>query len=126
MLSRDTKYLSHSLLYEMNTSVSAAGDGINEREIQTANFSFIWCPCSAFFFLGCGRSSRCDKQRASGHTHHQALRALAHKWLKILLAMQRNGTPYNEAVFLNSRRAYLLQTPEIRTPAKAFFAAGLT
>jgi transposase len=67
-----------------------------------------------------------DKQRASGHTHHQALRALAHKWLKILLAMQRNGTPYNEAVFLNSRRAYLLETPEIRTPAKAFFAAGLT
>ena len=66
------------------------------------------------------------KQRASGHTHHQALRALAHKWLKILLAMQRNGTPYNKAVFLNSQRAYLLKTPEIRTPAKAFFVAPLT
>ncbi len=67
-----------------------------------------------------------QKQRDSGHKHHQALRALAHKWLKILLAMQRNATPYNEAVFLNSRRAYLLKTPEIRTSAKAFFAAGLT
>jgi len=61
-----------------------------------------------------------DKQRASGHTHHQALRALAHKWLKILLAMQRHATPYNEAVFLDSRRAHLLETPEIRTPAKPF------
>jgi len=54
MLSRDTKYLSHSLLYEMNTSVSAAGDGINEREIQTANFG-----SSGLSVLGVLESVRC-------------------------------------------------------------------
>jgi len=52
-----------------------------------------------------------QKQRDSGHKHHAALRALAHKWLKILLAMQRTGTPYNEYVFVNSQREYLLKIP---------------
>jgi transposase len=51
-----------------------------------------------------------DKQRAAGHGHHAALRALAHKWLKIILAMRRTGTPYNEAVFINSQRRHLSQT----------------
>jgi transposase len=48
-----------------------------------------------------------DQQRAAGHGHHAALRALAHKWLKIILAMRRTGTPYNEAVFVNSQRRHL-------------------
>lgn len=47
-----------------------------------------------------------DQQRASGHSHHEALRALAHKWLKIILALRRTGTPYNEAVFVNSQRRH--------------------
>ena len=53
-------------------------------------------------------------QRASGHKHHAAVRALAHKWLKIILAMKRSGTPYNEAVFTEARRRYLLKTPLLR------------
>ena len=38
-----------------------------------------------------------SKQRQSGHRHHAALRALANKWVKIILAMQRTGTPYDDA-----------------------------
>jgi transposase len=49
------------------------------------------------------------RQRDRGRSHHQALRALAHKWVKILLALQRTGLPYNEAVFRNSQRRYLLK-----------------
>jgi len=50
-----------------------------------------------------------DRQRAKGRSHHKALRALAHKWLKIILAMWRTGTPYNEAVFRASQERYLLK-----------------
>lgn len=50
-----------------------------------------------------------DRQRAKGRSHHKALRALAHKWLKILLAMWRTGTPYNESVFRQSQKRYLLK-----------------
>ena len=56
-----------------------------------------------------------DKQRARGHRHHAAVRSLAHKWLKIILAMKRSGTPYNEAVFVQSQRRYLLKTPLLAT-----------
>jgi len=56
-----------------------------------------------------------EKQRDSGHKHHAALRALAHRWLKILLAMKRSGDVYDEDVFLNSQRRYLLQKPAIET-----------
>lgn len=56
-----------------------------------------------------------QKQRDSGHKHHAALRALAHKWLKILMAMRRTGTPYNESVFVNSQRKYLLEKPLVLT-----------
>jgi transposase len=35
-------------------------------------------------------------QRAKGHTHHQALRALGAKWLKILFVMWRDHKPYDE------------------------------
>ncbi|TAL08546.1 MAG: hypothetical protein EPO02_12600, partial [Nitrospirae bacterium] len=55
------------------------------------------------------------RQRASGHGHHAALRALAHKWLKIILAMQRTGMRYDEAKFIHSRERYLLNA----VPAKA-------
>jgi hypothetical protein len=47
------------------------------------------------------------RQRSKGRSHHKALRALAHKWLKIILAMWRSGASYHEAVFLGSRQRYL-------------------
>lgn len=49
-----------------------------------------------------------ERQRAGGHGHHAALRALANRWLKIILAMQRTGTRYDERIFLHSRERYLL------------------
>ena len=35
-------------------------------------------------------------QRAKGHSHHQALRALGAKWLKIIFVMWRDHKPYDE------------------------------
>jgi len=56
-----------------------------------------------------------EQQRDSGHRHHAALRALAHRWLKILLAMRQSGDVYDEHVFLDSQRRYLLHKPAIQT-----------
>ena len=56
-----------------------------------------------------------EKQRNSGHKHHEALRALAHRWLKILLAMRQSGSLYDEDIFLNSQRRYQLKTPILKT-----------
>ena len=36
------------------------------------------------------------QQRASGHGHHRALRALGAKWLKIIFVMWAHQTPYDE------------------------------
>lgn len=37
-----------------------------------------------------------DRQRARGHRHHAALRALGAKWLKIIFVMWRRHVPYRE------------------------------
>lgn len=55
-----------------------------------------------------------EKQRAGGRKHHAALRALAHRWLKILLAMKRTGSCYNEAVYLNDQRRHILKIPMLK------------
>ena len=36
------------------------------------------------------------EQRAKGHTHHQALRALGAKWLKIIFVLWKDHKPYDE------------------------------
>ena len=36
------------------------------------------------------------QQRAHGHTHPEALRALGAKWLKIIFVMWRDHKPYDE------------------------------
>lgn len=56
-----------------------------------------------------------EKQRHSGHKHHAALRALAHRWLKILLAMKQSGDRYDENIFMNSQQRYLLKSPMLKT-----------
>lgn len=66
------------------------------------------------------------KQLDSGHKHHQALRALAHKWLKIILAMQRTGSPYIEAVFVESQQRYLSKQHALPAPDQTFLAPTLT
>ena len=40
------------------------------------------------------------QQRARGHGHHRALRALGAKWLKIIFAMQARQAPYDENAHL--------------------------
>jgi hypothetical protein len=37
-----------------------------------------------------------DQQRARGHGHRQALRALGAKWLKIIFVMWRDDVAYSE------------------------------
>jgi transposase len=55
-----------------------------------------------------------QKQRDSGHGHHAALRALAHRWVKILLAMQRTGSRYDEAIYMRAQRRHLLKCPSVK------------
>lgn len=50
------------------------------------------------------------RQRERGHSHHQALRALGAKWLKILFVVWRDGVPYDENYHLaNIARQHLRQ-----------------
>lgn len=42
-------------------------------------------------------------KRSQGKTHHEALRALANTWVRIIFAMWKNGTCYNEATFVAAR-----------------------
>jgi transposase len=60
-----------------------------------------------------------ERQISRGTRHNAALRALAHKWLKIILAMKRTGARYEEARFTHSQRRYLLKADnlQIATPA---------
>lgn len=49
-------------------------------------------------------------QRAKGHSHHQSLRALGAKWLKIIFVMWRDHKPYDENYHLaNIARHHLRQ-----------------
>jgi len=41
-----------------------------------------------------------DQQRARGHAHHQALRAVGAKWLKIIFVMWHRQVPYDEPYHL--------------------------
>ncbi len=50
-----------------------------------------------------------ERRRERGHGHHAALRALAHKWLKILLALHRTGARYDEGIYRHSCERYLLK-----------------
>ncbi|HYB72698.1 MAG TPA: IS110 family transposase [Candidatus Sulfotelmatobacter sp.] len=53
-----------------------------------------------------------DRQRAGGHRHNHALRALGAKWLKILFVMWRDHVPYDENCHLAAMaRHQLRQAP---------------
>ena len=60
-----------------------------------------------------------EKQKRTGHSHHQAVRALALKWLKILLAMKRTGTCYDERKFIHSQHRYLLNLQKLSAVSAA-------
>ncbi len=48
-----------------------------------------------------------DTKRSQGKTHHEALRALANIWVRIIFAMWKNRTCYDEATFLAARARHL-------------------
>ncbi len=57
----------------------------------------------ASYWLSFTSLNRCEwankyyrDQRAKGHSHHEALRALGAKWLKIIFIMWRDDKPYDE------------------------------
>ena len=55
-----------------------------------------------------------QKQRDSGHGHHAALRAVGHRRVKILPAMQRTGSRYDEAVYVAAQRRHSLKCPPLK------------
>ena len=53
------------------------------------------------------------QQRARGHSHHEAVRTLAYRWIRILYACWKNRTVYDESRYLQqlARRGSLLIKP---------------
>jgi hypothetical protein len=47
-----------------------------------------------------------QKQRDRGKRHHEALRIVANKWAKIIFAMWKHKTLYDEKRFLAARQRY--------------------
>jgi transposase len=47
-----------------------------------------------------------DTKRKQGKTHHEALRALANIWVRIIFAMWKNRTCYDEATFIAARERH--------------------
>ena len=41
-------------------------------------------------------------QREHGKSHHAAVRSLAYKWIRIIFRCWKNGTPYDEQIYLRS------------------------
>ncbi len=46
--------------------------------------------------------------RTRGKHHGEAVRMLANVSLRIIIAMHREHSPYNEVIFLDARKAHLL------------------
>ncbi len=44
-----------------------------------------------------------DKKRSQGKSHHEAVRALANIWVRIIFAIWKTNKPYNEKVFLAAK-----------------------
>ena len=47
-----------------------------------------------------------DQQRGRGNDHHAALRSLAYKWIRILFRCWKDGTPYDEATYMDALRRH--------------------
>jgi transposase len=41
-----------------------------------------------------------DQQRARGHSHHEAIRTLAYRWIRVLYACWKNSSTYDESRYL--------------------------
>ncbi len=54
------------------------------------------------------------QQRLRGHSHHQAIRTLAYRWIRVLYACWNNRTVYDEALYL---RQLATRGPTLATAA---------
>jgi len=52
--------------------------------------------------IGCSVWARAfyEQHRARGHGHHEAIRTLAYRWIRVLFACWKNRTPYDESRYL--------------------------
>jgi len=62
---------------------------------EYASHTIDVCPWAGEFYRG---------HRATGHTHHESVRALAYKWIRILYRCWMDRLPYNEARYAGSSR----------------------
>ena len=51
-----------------------------------------------------------DEKRALGKRHHEALRMVAHKWVKVIFAMRRDQTVYDEESHLKMKAEHAVGT----------------
>ncbi|RKL63254.1 IS110 family transposase [Thermoanaerobacteraceae bacterium SP2] len=49
-----------------------------------------------------------DKKRSEGKSHHEAIRALANIWVRIIFAMWKSYQPYDESIFLSAKAKHSL------------------
>jgi transposase len=79
--------------------------------VEFANCSLSRCPWAKAYY---------DDQRSRGKKHHQAVRALAFKWIRIIWKCWKENVPYDESIYLRSlqkRNAPLLATMNKSTAA---------
>src|SRR5678815_4286603 len=61
--------------------------------VEYANSSLKFCSWAQSYY---------DLQKSKGKKHHQAIRALAFKWIRIIWKLWKENTPYVEAIYLQS------------------------
>src|SRR5215470_3307705 len=60
---------------------------------EFANQAWKFCAWSKLYYR---------QQRARGHDHHAAVRALAYKWIRIMFRCWKDRTPYDDSLYVRS------------------------
>lgn len=72
------------------------------KEFRYAIYQFAFCSLNQSMWA----KEYYDIQKTLGKKHSAALRNLGHKWLKIIYAMWKNGTPYDEQYHLKMKQEH--------------------
>lgn len=70
---------------------------LHQTWIEFAKGSVLQCPWAHEFV---------EAKTKAGKSYYSAIRALAYKWIRILHACWKNGTEYNEAIYLQSLKKH--------------------
>lgn len=97
------------------TERSGSGDGFRLIKFRFACNPILRDALHQFAFLSLPHSlwarTYYDRYRARNHSHHEALRALGAKWLKIIFVLWKRHVPYSETHHLATMaRQHLRQT----------------